>query len=169
MRAAMPLPPAGAAVCGPPEAGQDQVSGRLAGWCKKTKQFNLLNAQFTELCCVLWAGRVHNQKMEILDFLDERISVVHGSLLVWPVMDLSPNKVLAAFTKWRPSRNRNREGLVNGWQSPRCTLVQLALPFSQPAGLITPTFRQLKQYLLRFCKHRREETELPELRTYKPL
>ena len=62
VRAAMPLPPAGAAVCGPPEAGQDKVSGRLAGWCKKTKQFNLLNAQFTELCCVLWTGRVHNQK-----------------------------------------------------------------------------------------------------------
>ena len=35
--------------------------------------------------------------LEILDFLDESISVVHGSLLVWPVMDLSPNKVLAEW------------------------------------------------------------------------
>ena len=48
--------------------------------------------------CVVFCG------LEILDFLDESISVVHGSLLVWPVMDLSPNKVLATFTKWSPSR-----------------------------------------------------------------
>ena len=73
----MPLPPAGAAVCGPPEAGQDQVSGRLAGWC--TKKNNLIYYMPNLQSCVVFCGHrqqdQHQQEGQECDDQEEQTDI----------------------------------------------------------------------------------------------